>query len=276
MEKQGLHLGDWELIALRDAFFRLDGGSMFGVVPKPLWERKKPADELNRIRLGLNCLLVKSPDWVALIECGIGDKMTPKDEDRRGLERETGLPGELALEGLGPEDIDFVIPSHLHLDHFGWATVADGGAFRPTFKNASYIIQEREWRAALDPDRRSRSSYDKRDFQALEGHKGLRLVDGESRIVPGLEVYPTGGHTQGHQVVFLKSSGRTCVFTGDLLATTAHIKINWNMGWDLFPLDLMREKERLLKEAVEGDYLLFLTHEDGEPFLEARMIGSEL
>jgi glyoxylase-like metal-dependent hydrolase (beta-lactamase superfamily II) len=272
VELQRVRLGDFELVALRDGFFRLDGGSMFGVIPKPLWERKKPADERNRIHLGLNCLLVKTPNLTALIEAGIGDKLTAAAKDINGLERTKGLPAELEAEGVTVDDIDFVILSHLHLDHCGWSTVKDGDSYRPTFPGARYVIQESEWQAAIDPDRRSKASYDRRDFEPLEGHKGLSLVNGEAEIAPGIKIVRTGGHTYGHQIVILESGRARCIFLGDLVPTTAHLKVNWHMGWDLFPLDLMRVKEKILTEAALREDLLFFTHEDGEPFAQAREI----
>jgi len=259
-------LGEWELVALSDGLFRLDGGSMFGVIPKPLWERKKPADERNRIRLGLNALLVKTPHALLLLESGIGDKLSPKEEDLYGLERQSSLLQALNAEGCDPGDIDFVIYSHLHLDHCGWATRESGGAFQPTFPRARYVVQSREWDAATSPDIRSRASYDERDFSALERKGLLALVDGETEIIPGIRVVHTGGHTPGHQVTYLESEGARCVFLGDLVPTQAHLRVNWHMGWDLFPLELMEVKSRVLMEAAHRRDLLFFTHEDENPF----------
>lgn len=275
MESRRRRLGDWELVALRDGFFRLDGGSMFGVIPKTLWERKKPADERNRIHLGLNCLLMRGPRAVVLVESGIGGKMSPGDEDIYGLERDEGILAQLGHEGITPRDIDFVIHSHLHLDHCGWATIHDGASFCPTFPRARYVIQEREWRAATRPDRRSRASYDPRNFAPLGEGERLLPVDGEAEIVTGLKVVHTGGHTPGHQIVYLETGDSRCVFLGDLVPTVAHLKINWHMGWDLFPLELMSVKERVLRDAVEGDDLLFFTHEDGPAFAEASTLNIE-
>src|SRR4030042_183627 len=273
MERRSVRLGDWELVALRDAFFRLDGGSMFGVIPKVWWDRKKPADERNRIHLGLNCLLVKSHKWTPLSDAGIGEEIAPAHEDIYGLERETGLPAELAAEGLETDDIDFVILSHLHLDHCGWATVRDGDSYHPTFKQARYIIQKSEWQAAAKPDRRSRASYDSRNFEALQKGGVLHLVDGEHEVLPGIRLMHTGGHTWGHQIVVLESGDSRCVFLGDLVPTLAHFKTNWHMSWALFPLELMAVKEGLLREAAERDDLLFFTHEDGEAFARAGILG---
>ena len=266
MATREVHLGDWELMAVSDGFFRLDGGSMFGIIPKPLWEREKPADDRNRIRLGLNSLVLKGPDALVVVESGIGRKMNAREEDIYGLESAGTLIEGFQDAGIIPEDVDFVIHSHLHLDHCGWATSGDDGELRPTFPNARYIVQRREWEAALDPDPRSRASYDRRNFELLEQKGQLAAVDGETQVVKGLKVVHTGGHTPGHQVVYLESGDSRCVFLGDLVPTNAHIKVHWHMGWDLFPLELMRVKKRLLSEALHYHDLLFFTHEDENPF----------
>lgn len=266
MDENRMTFGDWELVALSDGCFRLDGGSMFGVIPKTLWERKKPADDKNRIRLGLNALLAKSPRALVLMEGGIGGKMNPKEEDLYGLERDYSLLRALEGEDCRPEDIDFVIYSHLHLDHCGWATREVGGRLQPTFPRARYIVQSREWDAAMRPDPRSRASYDARNYSVLEQKGLLAPVDGETEVLPGLRVVHTGGHTPGHQVTFIASGFSRCVFLGDLVPTKAHIRVHWHMGWDLFPLQLMEVKRRVLAEALHRRDLLFFTHEDTNPF----------
>ena len=267
-DRDRITLGDWELAALSDGCFRLDGGSMFGVIPKTLWERKKPADERNRIRLGLNSLLAKSPRGLVLMEGGIGGKLNPKEEDIYGLERERDLLQALEEEGCNPEDVDFVVLSHLHLDHSGWATMEVDGALQPTFPRARYIVQSREWDAAVRPDPRSRASYDARNFAVLEQKGLLALVDGETELLPGLKVVHTGGHTPGHQITVIADGPSRCVFLGDLVPTKAHIKVHWHMGWDLFPLQLMEVKQSVLAEAQSRGDLLFFTHEDAGPFAE--------
>lgn len=269
-------LGEFELTALTDGCFRLDGGSMFGVVPRPLWERHKPADELNRIRLGLNCLLVRTPGELVLVEAGLGGKLTEREEGFYGLERPGeaaagGLPDDLEAHGFGSEEVDCVILSHLHLDHCGWATREEGGRMVPTFPRARYVVQAREWEAAQRPDPRSRASYDRRDFEALEGGGALSLVDGDAEVTEGICVRLTGGHTPGHQVVTVESGGERCVFLGDLVPTLAHLRIHWHMAWDLYPLELMEAKRELLSEVVDRGDLLFFTHEDTAPF--ARLEG---
>jgi glyoxylase-like metal-dependent hydrolase (beta-lactamase superfamily II) len=262
-----LKLGSFRLSALSDGCFRLDGGSMFGVVPRVLWEGLKPPDERNRIHLGLNCLLAEGEGGRILVEAGLGGKLTPKQEDLYGLERTDHLLSALEGRGLKPEDIDMVILSHLHLDHCGWSTRADGGdRFIPTFPKARYLVQEKEWEAAVSPDIRSRASYDRRHFAALLDEGRLELVSGDAEVAPGVRVRLTGGHTPGHQVVVLESGEERCLFLGDLVPTFAHLRVTWHMGWDLFPLELMRVKEEVLKEAQERGDLLFFTHEDSTPF----------
>jgi glyoxylase-like metal-dependent hydrolase (beta-lactamase superfamily II) len=271
LKSQRVELGDWELVALRDGRFRLDGGSMFGVIPKSLWQRQKPADERNRIRLGLNALLVKTPRALVLLESGIGDKMTPREEDFYGLERESDLISALQAEGYSTCDVDFVVLSHLHFDHCGWATRDVDQRLQPTFPKARYIVQSREWEAATGPDPRSRASYDPRHFLVLEQKGLLAPVDGETEVFPGLKVAHTGGHTPGHQVTYMENGGARCVFLGDLVPTRAHIKVHWHMGCDLFPLQLIQRKSEVLEEAARRHDLLFFVHEDEDPF--AHVVG---
>lgn len=261
-----VRLGHFELMALSDGYFRLDGGSMFGVIPKPLWEKHKPADERNRIHLGLNCLLVRTPDELVLIEAGLGDKLSEREAGIYGLERGSGLLGSLREQGFEPEEVDCVVLTHLHLDHCGWATREEDGRLLPTFPRARYVVQAREWEAAHGPDQRSRPSYDRRNFEALEPGGRLFLAEGDGEVSPGVRVRLTGGHTSGHQAAFIESGGERCVFLGDLVPTFAHLRAHWHMGWDLFPLELMEAKQELLEEARIHHDLLFFTHEDTGPF----------
>jgi glyoxylase-like metal-dependent hydrolase (beta-lactamase superfamily II) len=264
-------LGEFELTALSDGCFRLDGGSMFGVVPRPLWEKHKPPDELNRIHLGLNCLMVRAPGELVLVEAGLGGKLTGRDAGLYGLDRSAGLPEDLAAHGFRAEEVDCVVLTHLHLDHCGWATREEAGRLVPTFPRARYVVQSREWEAARRPDPRSRPSYDRRNFEALESTGCLVLMDGDGEVSPGVSVRLTGGHTSGHQVVTVESGGERCVFLGDMVPTFAHLRVHWHMSWDLYPLELMEAKEALLSEAALRGYLLFFTHEDTVPF--ARLEG---
>jgi len=234
---------------------------MFGVVPKPLWELPMPADERNRIRLGLRPLLVRGTRTM-LIDAGIGDKMSVKLTDRFKLERSRHLAHTLAEAGVAPEEIDIVLASHLHFDHVGGFTARDEtGALCPRFPRAQYLVRRGEWEDALAPNERTRASYLPDNFLPLADARVLQLVDDDTTIMPGVRVRRTGGHTMHHQMVMLQSGGRTAVFVADLIPTIAHLPEAWLMGYDVHPLDTLNYKRAFLREAVEHEYLLFFEHE---------------
>jgi len=314
-----MHFGEFELFSLSDGFFGLDGGAMFGVVPKPLWERTNPPDERNRIRLALRPLLVvagtespksdiepqrsqrveeygaesrPSPDSVpsvvgpisvpgerVLIDTGIGDKWDAKSTDIYRIEHTDTIESSLARAGFKPEDITKVVLTHLHFDHAGAATKLDStGKPVPRFPNARYYVQRKEWDLALNPNRRSRAAYLPENFLPLHEAGQLELIDGDFQPVLGLELVLTGGHTPGHQIVLLRSGGRTAVYWGDLIPTRSHIATPYIMGYDLLPLETMEQKEKLVQQSIAGKWLSFLEHdpdfacgvieeENGKPFL---------
>ena len=256
-----IHLGDFELHLLSDGTFRLDGGSMFGVVPKVLWQRTDPADEMNRILMGLNCLLVRTGRENVLIETGIGSRLPSKDREIFGVEQPKTLMDRLKELGLAPEDIHVVICSHLHFDHVGWNTRVDkNGARVPTFPRADYVIQRAEWEAATQPNIRTRTNYAEEHFLPLKANGVLRLVDGQEVIGDGFEVIRTGGHSDGHQVVKITSAGQTALFLADLVPMVSHIKIPYVMSYDLYPMQTIEAKERILKQAFEEEWLLIFVH----------------
>jgi len=254
-------LGQFDLHLLSDGRFRLDGGSMFGVVPKVLWQRTDPADEQNRILMGLNCALVRTGRKNILIETGIGSRLDRKQQDIFGVDQPKTLMDRLQALGVRPEDIDIVICSHLHFDHVGWNTVeGNDGRFVPTFPGATYVLQRAEWEAALRPNIRTKGNYFTEHFIPLEEHSVLRLVGGEEDVTDGIRVILTGGHTEGHQIVKVESDGQTALFLADLVPMTSHIKIPYVMSYDLYPMETMRAKEKILKQAVEGEWLLIFVH----------------
>jgi glyoxylase-like metal-dependent hydrolase (beta-lactamase superfamily II) len=256
-----MQFGDLELIPLSDGWFRLDGGAMFGIVPKVLWERRAPADDRNRIRLGLRPLLVRGVRTM-LIDAGVGDKLDERAADIYGFERTRHLDHALAAAAVAPGDIDLVLASHLHFDHAGGFTArrADGQVW-PRFPRAQYVVRRGEWEDASAPNERTRASYLAENFAPLAEAGVLQLVDEDATIMPGVRVRRTGGHTRQHQIVYIESAGRTAVFAADLVPTMAHVPEPWIMGYDLYPLETLAFKRRFLREAIEGEYLIFFEHD---------------
>jgi glyoxylase-like metal-dependent hydrolase (beta-lactamase superfamily II) len=257
-----VQFGELELVPLFDGYFRLDGGAMFGVVPKPLWEKRAPADDQNRIALGLRPLLVRGPGYTMLIDAGIGGKMDAKSERIYAIDRTRNLDHSLAETGLGPDDIDIVLASHLHFDHAGGFTRRDSaGAAVPAFPRARYIVREREWDDATHPHERNRASYLAENFVPLHDAGVLTIVPGDAEIAPGVRVVRTGGHTMHHQIVLIESAGLTAVFAADLIPTVAHIDEPWIMGYDLYPMDTLAFKRSFVREAIDREYLIFFEHD---------------
>jgi glyoxylase-like metal-dependent hydrolase (beta-lactamase superfamily II) len=249
------------LIALSDGLFRLDGGAMFGVVPKPLWERRAPADERNRISLGLRPLLVRTGRHTVLIDGGIGDKMSAKEHDIYAIDRRPALEDSIAAARLGPDDIDVVIATHLHFDHVGGLTKRVGDRVVPTFPRARHCVRRAEWEDATHPHERNRASYLPENFLPLQQAGVLDFHDADGEIVPGLSVRRTGGHTMHHQLVLIESEGRRAAFVADLMPTTAHLDDPWIMGYDLYPMDTLAYKKRFVREAIDGEYVIFFEHD---------------
>ena len=256
-----MQLGDFELTTLSDGTFRLDGGAMFGVVPKPLWERRAPPDERNRIALGLRPLLVRTGDQTVIIDAGIGDKMGAKETDIYAIDRREHLDHSLAGAGLTAADIDIVITSHLHFDHVGGCTMAAGGQIVPRFPNATYYVRRAEWEDATHPHERNRASYLAENFVPLEEAGVLRFIERDGDVLPGISTWRTGGHTMHHHLVKIVSGGRTAVFVADLMPTTAHVDEPWIMAYDLYPMDTLMYKKRFLREAIDGEYVIFFEHD---------------
>lgn len=254
-------LGDVELVSLSDGFFALDGGAMFGVVPRTLWEKKLPPDDRHRIPLGMRPLVVRG-DQTVLIDAGCGDKMDAKSAAIYGLDRRYHLSHSLADAGLTAEDIDVVIASHLHFDHVGGFTArTDDGRVVPRFPNARYVAHRGEWHDATHPHERNRASYLAENFVPLMDAGVLTLVDDGAEIVPGIRYRRSGGHTAHHQVVTIESGGRTAVFAADMYPTAQHLPDPWVMGYDLYPVDTLAFKRAFAREAIAREYLVFFEHD---------------
>lgn len=257
-----MKFGDLELISLFDGYFRLDGGAMFGVVPKPLWEKRTPADDKNRIVVALRPLLVRSGAGVMLIDAGIGDKMDAKSVAIYGIDRTRSLDHSLADAGLDAGGVDIVLASHLHFDHAGGFTTRDSaGQLHPRFPRARYVVRTGEWEDATHPNERNRASYLQENFVPLMTAGVVDLISDDRTIVPGVRVVRTGGHTMHHQIVVIESGSRTAVFAADLIPTTAHLDEPWIMGYDLYPMDTLAFKRTFLRDAIDGEYLIFFEHD---------------
>ncbi|MFW6078078.1 MAG: MBL fold metallo-hydrolase [Gemmatimonadota bacterium] len=258
-------LGAFRLHALEAGMQRLDGGAMFGVVPKPLWERRIAADERNRIPLALRCLLVETPDALVLIDTGAGNKETEKFRDIYGIENEgspTRLEDALREAGFEPDDVDYVIDTHLHFDHAGGNTYRDGdGRIRLAFPDATYVVQRGEWEFAHRDNERIRASYLPHNFDPVRDADRLRLVDGETELLPGVTLLPTPGHTPHHQSVLLRSEDEAACYLADLVPTSAHLPLPWIMGYDVEPLVTLESKRSLLGRAREEGWLLVFEHD---------------
>ena len=262
MTLEHLVFGSFQIYGLRDGFFHLDGGAMFGVVPKLLWERIYPADEQNRIRLGLNSLLVRSKNFNLLIDTGIGTHFDPKLAGFYSVDNEPGLCETLGELGLKREDIDIVINTHLHFDHCGGNTlVNDDFDIVPTFPRARYIVQKGEWESALEPTSRDRASYLRQYFVPVQEQGQLQLVEGNTKIADGLEVVQASGHTVHHQCVKICSEGKTLFFLGDMVPTSGHVDLPYIMSYDLYPLETMKNKERFYCEAIDRDWIVAFNHD---------------
>jgi len=260
-----IRVGGFEVHQLSDGLFRLDGGAMFGVVPKILWERGDPADEHNRVTLALGCLLIKTPSGKnVLVDTGLSSKY---DRNRKFLnlyvvDRPSTLRDGLKALGLSAADIHIVINTHLHFDHAGGDTEFDeSGRPIPQFARARYIIQKDEWEDANHPHERNKASYLAENFEPLQDSKVLDLVEGEFEMEPGLKVIRSGGHTRGHQCVLIESEGQSAIFFGDLIPTRSHVPLPYIMSYDLYPVDTLETKRRLLARAKEKNWLLLFQHD---------------
>lgn len=257
-----MKFGQFEIYPVVDGRFRLDGGAMFGVVPKVLWERCCPSDEQNRIELALNCLLIRAHGKNILVDTGLGGKQDEKFRRMFAVERRPTLQESLKTVGLTPADIDMVINTHLHFDHAGGNTMKGAdGQLVPAFPRAKFFVQRGEYEDAVHPSERTQASYRQENIVPVADLDRWELLDGETELLPGLSVVVTDGHTRHHQGVRIESEGQTAFYLGDLIPTVSHLPLPYIMGYDLFPLQTLEAKRRILDQAFERHWLLLFEHD---------------
>ena len=256
-----MKLGAFDIQPVTDGRFRLDGGAMFGVVPKVLWEKCCQPDEQNRITLGLNCLLIRTGRKNILVDTGLGDKEDAKFQEMFAVERIPTLRDSLKMHGLVPEDIQMVVNTHLHFDHAGGNTVRENGAIVPTFPRAKYIVQRGEYEDAARANERTRASYRRENFTPVAHVDQWEFMDGETELVPGVSVVVTEGHTRHHQSIKIESEGQIAFYLGDLIPTVSHLPLAYIMGYDLYPLQTLETKRWVLDRALSENWLLVFEHD---------------
>src|SRR6267143_3090368 len=256
-----MRIGRFDVRIFSDGVLRLDGGAMFGIIPKVLWEKQKPADERNRVAMDMNCLLIRDADHVVLVETGAGPKLTDRQKEIFGIEEPPRLLDELKTLGVRREDVTLVINTHLHFDHSGGNTFRDGERLVPTFPRASYVFQRREWEDAIAPNERSRGSYLPDDYAPLEAAGKLELIDEAVEILSGVRLDRIQGHTRGTQTVRIGDGKDTVFFSSDFMPDRHHLPLPWIPAQDLYPLDTLEAKRTILARAVEEQWLVGFTHD---------------
>ena len=257
-----MKIGRYELHALDTGRFALDGGAMFGVVPRALWEKTNPADGRNRIDMATRVLLLIGEGRKIIVDTGIGTKLSEKQRDiyRVDLTR-FSMTNSLAALGLTAADITDVILTHLHFDHAGGAVERLNGELRPAFPGAKYYVQKRHWEWALKPTEKDRASFMNDDFLPLREHSVLTLIDGPGEIFTGVELVVVNGHTEAQQLVKVADGSRTLLYCCDLIPMASHVPLPYIMGYDIRPLVTLEEKKRTLARALDEGWLLFIEHD---------------
>lgn len=268
-----LSLGNIELTWLHGGIFELDGGTMFGAVPKILWQEKFPADKDNYIQLLNAPLLLQTEEFNVVVDTGLGNKFTEKQREIFRVTSEWAIPESLNEVGLRREDIHYVILTHGDFDHSGGIMMhTDNGQPELTFPNAQHVFQYQEWQDITNTNSRSAHTYWPQNFSGLKPHSNLLTFKGAREIVPGVTLHHTGGHTRGHQLVEIKGSEGSAIHLGDVLPTHAHTNPLWIMAYDNFPLDLIEQKERLLPLYAQNDYWFTFYH---DPVMKACKLDKE-
>ena len=255
-------IGPYNLYTIEAGRFALDGGAMFGIVPKPLWERKIPSDGKNRIAMNMRCLLIEGEGRLILVDNGLGDKYDKKFADIFAVDPEYAtLEKSMQRLGFTPADVTDVILTHLHFDHCGGSTTRVGDRLNLVFSEAIHYVQRKHWDWAQKPNIRERNSFLEDNLAPIGASDQLSLLDGEVEIAPGIRVFTAYGHTEAMQLVRIQDESTTLVYAADLIPTHAHVPMAWNMAYDVRPLATIEEKEGLLEEALLNGWHLFFEHD---------------
>lgn len=273
-----MDFGDYRVEIIPDAEFKLDGGAMFGVVPRVVWERVCPADDLNRIRMNMNCLFIETPTDRILVETGIGEKWTTRQTEMYGIERKRSFADSLfEITGCRPADITIVINTHLHFDHAGGNTIGtSAGGLRPQFPNARYLVSRSEFEHAESPHERDRASYLAENWRPMIDSRQLELMPDTYEIIDGLTIEQVRGHSETMQTVRLDRGGQTLYGFADLIPTRHHLSPAWIAGFDLYPVETLAFKKMILPRAVEEDWVCLFYHDIEMPLCRLAEVNGKI
>ena len=257
-----MRISDLEILVIKDGFARTDGGGMFGLVPKVMWEKKYPADEYNRVPMWMNCLLIRDGEHNIVVDTGYGNKLSHRTRELLGIEETGLLPERLVERGVTLDQVDLVINTHLHGDHCGGNTTRYGEQLVPTFPKATYIMQRAEWEAAMNTNERTRATYLPENLLPLQEAGCIEFIDGDTQVTPHVRCVVTTGHNSSHQGVLVESDGQQAFYLADLAPYTVHIeRIPWVPAYDLDPMGTIETRRRIRDWAVENHVLLIFDHD---------------
>lgn len=268
-----MQIGKYKLNIIESGFFGLDGGAMFGIIPKVLWQKTNPADDVNRIKLATRHLLLESDSKKIIIDTGMGNKWDDKEKRIYAVDEKFSMNSALAKKGWKAEDITDVILTHLHFDHTGGSTILRDGKLEPTFPNANYYVQKQNYDWAIQPSDRDKGSYIKENFHPLFEEGVLNFIIGNSKFDDEIEFIVINGHTFGQQMIKVSDGNNTFLFCVDLIPTFAHIPLPYIMGYDLQPLVTLQEKKKYLSLALDENWKLFFCHDPEIAFATIKKFG---
>jgi glyoxylase-like metal-dependent hydrolase (beta-lactamase superfamily II) len=267
-----MKFGDFEIRAFVEQKFRLDGGSMFGVIPKTMWQRLIPADENNLIPMVTNIFVLRAHGKVMIFDAGLGDTLTDREKKIYGTDGVSHMSGGLADQGLSTDDVDYVILTHLHTDHFAGSVKLENGKFVPRFRNARYIVSDKEWEVAMHPDERTSAVYVPDRLEALKQSGQVDTIEIGRELLPGIKTVFTGGHTQGHYALEISSGSTQVFYYADIFCTSAHMKVPFVPATDLFPLDTMAIKRKVLPRIIDQDVVMAFDHDIHTPLARIKQV----